>query len=185
MGTAPGCEDDVEFLTTQSKAAHIEMILLLPKRSIRELVGINVLKRSIGIVDDTGPVSVRYPQDISACQPVGYVGNRFLSFPSDDYVDAWTSLEHVLQAVRGLLSSDHCKHVPGKGVHQLAHFREMIFPINADAQQVYFFGNKLSEMIRASHGTRKTQIHDREPLNMGLKRGRNVFKARRRKNSES
>jgi len=61
----------------------------------------------------------------------------------------------------------------------------MIFPVNADAQQVDLFGNKLGEMMRASHGTRKTQIHDCDPLNMRLKRGGNVFKARRRKNSES
>jgi len=61
----------------------------------------------------------------------------------------------------------------------------MIFPVNADAQQVDFFGNKLSEMIRASHGTRKPQIHDCDPLNMRLKSGGNVFEARGRKNSES
>jgi len=52
MGTTPGSKDDVEFLTTQSKATHIKMILLLPKPSIRELVGVHVPKRPIGIVDE-------------------------------------------------------------------------------------------------------------------------------------
>jgi len=128
-------------------------------------------------MNDGRPVAVRYPLDVVRGDSLGYLNNCLFPFASDHDVHSGTGVENVFQAIGGLLASYDGEHFSGQGVYQLAHFIELIFPVDADAQEVYFFGDKLLQLLLIPQGACKPEIKQRQLLYMRSQSCGNVLQA--------
>jgi hypothetical protein len=110
------------------------MIALGSEVSVGEPIDIYLGQGSVGIVYHPVLRSVRYAFNELEGAALGNFYYALLAFSSHNDIHVWTGLEDGLHVVSGLLSAYHGNDVARQGIDELADLREMVLPIDADAQ---------------------------------------------------